>query len=1030
MTRGSSGASSERRPPPASTFPRPVRRLAGRRADLDRILAHLDDEVLFLVYGVGGIGKSELVYQLMREVRALPAWREATAIHLDVRPGASTGRALARLLAAAGAPPEPRRGQATEQEHLTEQLAVLARLLDARPFLLFLDDVHHLPAGLVAEALAWLSRHVQRSRLFVASRRVIQLAPDAPPPVVTTLGPLDPAAAEQMMEDLAERMQVPRVDPARLMQATHGSPFHIRRLLARHTADDGSLDDWLGELSPAARRVLLVAAVAQRRPSLHDLRSALGTGEPLDEAVSELSQRFLVDMGQGRLSVHDLVREPLMGRAGPEELAAAHADAAAACLSRLRRREASVVEVVDAINHHMGARRWDAAWELVERWQSELGAAGLDHLLLEPLEELRRALPSRRIAVDLLVARCLVRASLIERADGVLARVGDDRSDAEDARYLALSGEIAQRRGELARAEELLERAWERAPDEAARFQVRLQTAVVAMFGGDGERARRILADALGEVRAPTVRQRGRCGWARAMSWIFDEQHELAAAEARRVRLELAGTGLDDLTNRLAMLETLAAIEHEDVEVARSAARALDDAGLRRRVASLYRALSAYADGEARGASAELLDAHEYLRGHGDTVNAYVAGYFGSAALAEIGRLGDAQALAERTADLARGAGLRGLLARSLAQRALLAAEAMQSPLAHRLADEALSSGCVGPRSRATAHCAHARAYTIEGDVTIALEHVALARQAVTGLDRALAAIRVEHAAVDLVAGRFDSAVERAESAAEQYRNRSRSYETARTQLVLAAAYIARGRRTDVLLAERTIGQARELADRAELRSVQVGCAILSAALERRGSGEGAAEELLADALCRLDPERGSIYASTLLAAIEGGAAAWVAPGAVALLAHLGFNGAVDCYLVDRRGRRAATERDVGRERAERDLVVDEVHSVIAARRGEVEIRSRPMQCALLSALIQARGEVVSPDALYKRVWGVAEYHPLRNRNALYVAINRLRKSLKAAFPDREVIESVAGGWRLADGVDACAAMPARDPSG
>jgi hypothetical protein len=237
---------------------------------------------------------------------------------------------------------------------------------------------------------------------------------------------------------------------------------------------------------------------------------------------------------------------------------------------------------------------------------------------------------------------------------------------------------------------------------------------------------------------------------------------------------------------------------------------------------------------------------------------------------------------------------------------------------------------------------------------------------------------------------------------------------------------VARGRRTDVFYAERTVAEARELADAGRLRAMQVGCAILSAALARRGHRDRAARELLADALRELDPERGSLYAGTLLAAIDGGVAARAVPGAVALLAHLGFSETVDCYLVDQHGRRAATDKDVARERELRELFVDEVRGVIVARRGAREIGGRPMLCALLSVLVQARGEPVSPETLYRHVWGVTEYHPLRHRNALYVAINRLRSCLRTALPEREVIERASTGWRLADGVDACAAVAVR----
>lgn len=1018
--------------PSAPPFPQPVGGFAGRRAELERIAEHLDDEVLFVVYGVGGIGKSELVYQLIREVRSRPPWSEAVPLLVDVRPGATATRTLAQLLEAAGAAPEPRRGQPTEEAHLAEQLAALARLLDSRPYLLFIDDVHHLPADQVAEALRYLSRHTQRSRLIVASRRVIQLPPDAPPPFVTTLGPLDPGAAAQMMGALAERMQLPPPDRDQVMRATHGSPFHIRRMLVRHGAETDVLEDALAELPPVAMRVLAAAAVAQQRPSIDAMRGAWPGVGPLDRSLRELEQRFLIDIDHGRVMVHDLIREPLLDRLDPDELVSAHEDAAELCLEQLHDgARPSLIHVVDAIAHYIAAHRYAEAWDLVERWHSPLASAGSDHLLLEPLERLRLAMPTRRVAIDLLIVRCHVRASLIEDAATVLARVGEARTDAEEARHAALAGEIAQRRGDFATAEALFARAAEHAPDATTQFGAHVQTASVAMFGGAGTRARQILDDALAGLANPAPRQRARCAWTRTVSWMFDERFERAAAEARGARLELEDTGLDDLASRLAMLETLACMACGDMEHARAAARLIDESGLRQRVAALYRAILRYADGEAREASAELVAAHDYFGAHGDTMNAYLAGYYGSAALAEIGRLGDARALAERAGERARRAGLRGPAAQSLAQQALLSAEAVQTGAAHRLADEALSSEHIGPESRAAAHRAHARAHVIAGDITLTLHHLALARAAVASPGHAAAtvAIDVEEAAAELIGGNLERAVELAERAIEHYRDRSRDFDTAHAQLVLAAAYLARGRRTDLIFAERTIAQARELSQRGGYRALQVGCAVLSAALARRGQRDRAADELLADALRELDPERGSLYAGALLAAIEGGAVARAMPGVVALLAHLGFTDAVDCYLVDQHGRRAATTADVEREKQLRALFVDESRSVITTGCGAVAINGRPMQCALLSVLVQARGEPVSPDTLYKRVWGANEYHPLQHRNALYVAINRLRKTLRDALPEREVIENATNGWRLARELDACVAIAARDGS-
>ena len=875
------------------------------------MLSHLDEDVVFLVYGVGGIGKTELVYRLMAEVRERPEWRDALPVHLELRAGETTTRALAELLATIGAPPEPRSGQPTEVAHLTEQLALLARVLDERPHLVFLDDVHHLPPEPVAEALAHFSRHVRRSRVFVASRREIRLRPDAEPPIVTTLGPLDAEAATEMMEALATRLQVEPPEPGVLMRSTHGSPFHIRRLLVGSAGDD-ALARSLEDLGAIARRALVLAAIAPHRPAVRVLSELLGEQRAeseshestTQESLRELERRFLADVKDGRLVVHDLVREELLRAIDDHELRAGRLDAAACCIAELER-GGSLLHAVDAIGLAIAAGRPEQAWAWVERWHSKLAAAGSDHLLLAPLDRLREALPDRRVSIDLWIARCLVRASLIERADEVLARVGDARAPLERTRFFALSGEIAQRRGDLARAEACFARAIETAPDDASRFQARLQTAIVAAYGGEGERARCVVDEALAALPAPTPAQRARGRWARTLSWLFDERFERAAEETARARDELSSTGLADLVNQLAMLETLAAVGMDDMV-------------------------------------------------------------------------------------LARAAGLRSFVWRSLAQRALLAAESMQTVLAHRLADEVLESPEARPRSRANAHCAHAHAYTIEGDVATALEHIAQARREIPGLDRARAALDVEHAAVELVGGNLDVAIACAErvTCALSERGSSRAdatsiarpYDAARAHLVLAASYVARARKTDLVLAEGALAAARELAERGGMRAVGVGVAIVAAALARRTHRGRAPEEVLDAALRELDPEHATVYASILRAAIDGAAAA-VAPGAVALLAHLGLADSVECYLVDRAGRRAATRHDVARERTRRELLVDELDGTIFARRGEVEIPGRALQCALLSVLIRARGAPVEPAALYTQVWGASEYHPLQHRN-------------------------------------------------
>ena len=987
-------------------FPHAVCGFAGRRGELDRLLEHVERDVLFFVYGLPGTGKTELVYQLVGELRA--RWAEVTPVLVVVPPRSTASQLLGWLSRALGVTMPRRRTGGSAKAHRRAQLASLAQHLDARPHVLVIDDAHHVPARELASALGYLSRHVQASRIIVVSRRELSLPAGARPAVVTMLGALDPDAAQQLVTALAERRQLPAPELAHVLRTTHGHPLQIQRMLAASPDEAPELGSVLDELAPAAGRLLHALVIVRRAPTLSLLRRSWPG--PVEGPLRQLTERFLVDREQ--LTVDPLVVETVQARLAPGELVTAHDDATELCLGALANDPGLAI---DAVEHAMAAGRHEDARRLVERWYTVFD----ERRLLEILDQLRARLPARRRAIELVTASGLVRAARLDEAARVLAGIrGPLGSD--EARHHLVAGEVALRTGDRARAAELFDRAVSHARNPSTRFEAELGRARVSI--GDGACGR--LARLREAFRSATASQRAAVGLACATSLLFDERFEEAAAEARAATAVLAGSSADGLANPLAMVEALAACESGDMERARAAARRIDDRGLDRRVAALYRAIVGYADLDARSASRELVAAHADFRDHGDVIHACLAGHYASAALGETGNLGRAQSLADDTAKLAARSGLLGLAARSVAHQAMLAAEAVQSRLAHALANTALAHPRLGARSRALAHCAHARAFTIEGNIALALEHVTLAQSAVAGLAAARAAVDIEQVAVDVVGGNLDRAISCGEDLVG--RDGARAYEAAHACLVLAAAYIARGRRTDLVLAERTLAHARSLADRGDIRSIQVGCAILSAALARRSNRDRAARDVLTTALRELDPERGSIYAGTLLAAIDGGAAARVIPGVVALLGHLGFTETVDCYLIDAHARRAATEQDVTRERATRELFVDELHDVIAARHGALEIRGRPMLCALLSVLVQAGGEPVPPETLYTRVWGVAEYHPLQHRNALYVAINRLRASLREVLPERDLIERASAGWRLAEGVDACAAVAVR----
>ena len=124
------------------------------------------------------------------------------------------------------------------------------------------------------------------------------------------------------------------------------------------------------------------------------------------------------------------------------------------------------------------------------------------------------------------------------------------------------------------------------------------------------------------------------------------------------------------------------------------------------------------------------------------------------------------------------------------------------------------------------------------------------------------------------------------------------------------------------------------------------------------------------------------------------------------------------------------TYTELDRVRAGHAFVIEPVRAVITCNHGgQVAIdRGRPLACELFAALVEASGAVVPAEQLFLGVWGGREYHPLRHRNTVYVAVKRLRQTLKGLTADeREIIETAAGGWRVADGVDAVVVRPADD---
>lgn len=1008
------------RPP----FPRSVRSYVGRAGELARVAELLDRETLFLVYGVGGIGKSELVYRAIEDARQTPRWRSAEPLLIPVRAGLTVEHVLAQLrlgldLALPADPRQPRGGA------LDDDLAEIARALEARPWLVFVDDVHHLDLDRAAHVLGYLSRHVRESRIFAASRIDVPLPPDTPTPAVLRLAPLDAESTAAMATELARRLGIAGPDAAEVFARSGGSPLFVQRLLAGDAGQvESALDRSLHELAAPLRELLLLVAVLRSRIGRDELAPETGPGaEEIDASIRDLARRFLIDVSRDAVMMHDLVRDALVRLAGAAELAAAHARAAHLYERRHQADPARhAMDALEVVHHLLRADRAAAAWAFAESSYPSVAAAGLDHLLIDTLVALRDALVSHRPAIDLLRARILLRRSLVAEAAAILASM--DQGAPTAFRHAMLAGEIAQRQGRLDQAEALFARAEDSAESSARKLQAALQRGFVLALRGHNQQARAVAGAALARLEHVGARDRGRHDWLIAVSYLLEERFEDGLAVAAQGRAALAGSGADDLALMLALLEVQARTECNDVQTARRllddiVARAVDAGRLRAPVVAFHRGVVLSGEGDMREARAVLESSTAQLRGHADHMLAVMAGYYLARTLVAQGHALEAVRATEHMNDVARAAGLDTLVSNSMAMQAeaLLAAGRLRR--AKEQARRVLENPRVQSNARWLAQAALMRCLAIEGDIAGA-RHVHAQATAGAGERHRLAA-QLERATIEVLGGDPSVAVAAGLEAWKGFAAQGQRWLEATAASTLSAALVIRGRATDLAAVEEPLARAEALAEQRGYPLVRAVSALVRAALLARAGQREAGTALLMDTARAIAAAGEGPEVAVLRAGLEESAT--VVPGLRALARRLGLSAGPRYRVVDRAGVHTVTEQDVEQQRLRRELVVEPARAVITVRGGESE-SGRPLTCELLARLIEARGQVVAADALFRDVWGGRDYHPLRHRNTVYVAVKRVRQMLRKRFGERNVIETAAGGWRLADDIDAATIRP------
>lgn len=1024
--------------PPRPPFPRSVRTYVGRAGELARVAELLDRETLFLVYGVGGIGKSELVYKAIEDARHTPRWRSAEPLLVPVRAGLTVEHVLAQLRLAL-ALPRPAELSRTAGPQLEDDLAEIASALEARPSLVFIDDVHHLDLERAAYVLGYLSRHVRESRIFAASRIEVPLPPDTPTPVVLRLAPLDVEATTMMVTELARRLGIEGPDAAEVFARSGGSPFFVQRLLAGDAGQvESSLERSLRELAPPLRDLLFLVAVLRSRIGRDELTAAdpdapaqisAHLDEQMRDWVRELGRRFLIDVGRDAVMMHDLVRDALVRQAGAGDLHAAHARAAGLYERRYQADPARhALDALEAVHHLIRAGAANRAWVFAEASYPSVAAAGLDHLLVDLLAALRDALEDQRVAIDLLRARILLRRSLVAEAAAILAATIPDADARVAFRHAMLAGEVAQRQGRLDDAEALFGRAGQAAESSAEELQAALQRGYVLALRGRNQHARDVVDAALTRLPTASARDRGRHDWLFAVSYILEERFEEGVETAARARAALAGSGAEDLVLMLAMLEVLGRTECFDVRTARHlfdeiVSRAVDAGRLRAPVVAFYRGAVLYAEGDMQGARAALESSMEHLRAHTDHMIAVIAAYYLTRTLVAQGEAAAAVRVTEHMNDVARAAGLDTLAINSVAVQAdaLLAAGRLREARAR--AESTLANPRAQSNSRWLAQAVLMRCLALGGDIAGARRmHEQALAGATSGRYRLAAAL--ERAVIEVLGGDPEQAVAPAMQTWQGYAAQGQRWLEASAAVALSAALVGRGRATDLAAVEEPLARAETLARNNGYPLVRTASALVRAALLVRAGERAAATSLLMDT-ARAIGAAGEVPEIALVrAGLEESAD--VVPGLRMLVQRLGLIAGSRYRIADRAGLRLGSEQDVEQQRQVRMLVVEPARAVITAS-GESEV-GRPLTCELLARLVEAQGQVVAADALFRDVWGGREYHPLRHRNTVYVAVKRLRQTLRKLLGPRSIIETAAGGWRIADDIDAASIRPLDGP--
>ncbi len=1010
----------------------------GRQAELTELKQHLAVVSLVSLHGALGSGKTRLVSELAPGLGA-------PCTMIDCHPGDRASALRARAERALRCVPGT----------LTQTLVNQARVL-------IIDDIQHLRTDEATSLLSpLLLGQTALGRVVVVGRDPLAAAVGAQIAEVE-LGGLDPDSGAQMWSSLEETYgEVPGFDAA--FARTRGVPLALRREFARARFGAGAWD--LSTLDAPARAALEALAIL-RQPVAPAAISALAPGVDIEAALTGLVARQLADgVGDGRISVHEVVRVDVLAQMAPENKirlsgAAAELVASTGALAsgpRLAWQAGDdgafgamdqVTRVREVVWHWIAANDRDRAADalLADReLAARSGGAGEFESLLDAFGDPR---PRRRTGSSSDVAQTgaaeLVRAPL----------------DPERARALAaLRVEIAVRGGRYTEA-------FERASAAPGAVSPHLH-AELTLASGDVSSARRALTGLLG---AQDVSERIRASAMLAELELLAGKPDAAAAHLTsagdlagadplaRARVHLATARVDEYMGRVAAMRSSLARAHgacksvpacleaselsaivdarravglaregrlveaaTALDAADAAARDLDAVAVADEVLAA-RALVARRRGDATTAATLLQDVVRARRERGDELGALRA----ELDLAELEIMRGQPSLAAELASAALASSVRRELGHLAARGSAVVAAIDLLELRLDVALPRLE-GLHGQPTLDAASAANvavmlasARAQSGQraGAVELAQNAGAEARD---DLDRKLAG-----AEVALAAGDVQLALELARDTAVLAERSHRTIELASALVIVARLELARGDR----------GNARSAATRAAREAASAGLvrarvhALLAlSALARDDDDAPSAVSYARDAAelamtAGLPVER--LVAHAALDAISGAeavadpsapSAATMAPtaieGAARLLTDLGLTAQRPFRVIDSEG----VPSDVADANPEilrlagRALAVDGVREVIWRHGVELaDLRRRSLLKRLLFLFASAPGKVFSKESIVQAVWNV-EYHPLRHDAALFTNIMRIRRLL--GEDGSEIIRVTEDGYRF-----------------